>query len=150
MKILFFAVSIISALLTSNSAFAVLSEAKIKQFANQMTMSANAKNVQQIANLIDDKALISLSRKGQTGTLDKSAYLNLLQNNWSKSTNYRYHIEINNILITGSQAKADITTTETLTEQGKTITIITNSRATFHDSPTGVVLGRAISQLTIH
>lgn len=128
---------------------AVISDAQVQQFARSMTVAANAKNVSQVANLIDNSALISISRKGQTSTLDKSAYLNLLQNNWLKASNYHYHININNILITGSQAKADVTTIETLTDKGKNITIVTQSRVTFHESKSGVILGRAISQLTI-
>lgn len=143
------ALTLILSVLLPLTSHAVMTEAKVSQFANAMTVAANAKNVNLVANLIDDKALISISRKGQTGTLDKSAYLNLLQSNWTKSSNYHYRIEIHNVLITGSQAKADITTTETLTEKGKTLTLITQSRATFYETPTGATLGRAISQLTI-
>ncbi|ELA08395.1 hypothetical protein MOMA_07536 [Moraxella macacae 0408225] len=139
----------LSLVLVSNFAAANISENDIKQFAQKMHQSANSKNIAQVSRLIGDDALISISRRGVTSTLDKSSYLNLLQTNWAKATDYRYTIHINNVISTGDQAKADIVTTEVISENGKTLNMTTTSRATFSQTTKGVVLSRAISQLTI-
>lgn len=135
--------------LMNNVAFANISEGDIEQFAQQMHQSANSKSIAQVSRLISDDALISISRRGATSTLDKSSYLNLLQTNWAKATDYHYTIRINNVISTGNQAKADIVTTEVITENGKMLNMTTTSRATFSQTPKGLVLSRAISQLTI-
>lgn len=135
--------------LMNNVAFANISEGDVEQFAQQMHQSANSKSIAQVSRLVSDDALISISRRGATSTLDKSSYLNLLQTNWAKATDYHYTIRINNVISTGNQAKADIVTTEVITENGKTLNMTTTSRATFSQTPRGLVLSRAISQLTI-
>lgn len=126
-----------------------ITEAQIKQFAQKLSQAANQKNISQISRLVDDKVLISLSRNRRTTTLNKDSYLKLLQDNWAKTANYHYQISINNVLIAGDQAKADIQTIETMTENGRAERLITTSRATFAAPATGVMLLRAVSQLTI-
>ena len=96
-----------------------------------------------------DEALISLSRRGKTTSLDKSAYLKLLQDSWSKSTNYSYDISISNIVISGEQAKADVKTVETWVRDGQQRTMSTTSRATLKSDNNNAVLLRAVSQVTI-
>ncbi|MFW2178098.1 MULTISPECIES: hypothetical protein [unclassified Moraxella] len=123
--------------------------ADIQDFATRMSVAANSKSIQQVSKLVADDALVSVSRKGKTSTLNKTSYLNLLQNNWSKASNYNYQVEINNVVVAGNQAKADVVTIEMLTEQGQAISLVTTSRATFKQESTGVVLTRAISQLAI-
>lgn len=123
--------------LMNNVAFANISEGDVEKFAQQMHQSANSKSIAQVSRLISDDALISISRRGTTSTLDKSSYLNLLQTNWAKATDYHYTIRINNVISTGNQAKADIVTTEVITENGKTLNMTTTSRATFSQTPRG-------------
>lgn len=136
-------------LATTITAHANITDNDIQNFAKQMTVSANDKNIASVNRLVSDDALISISRRGRTSTLDKASYLNLLQTNWAKATYYQYNIKINNVISTGNQAKADIITTEIISEDNKTLRLTTTSRATFGKTDKGVVLTRAISNLTI-
>lgn len=146
-----FKLAMVSAIMVASmsTAQAQISEADIQQFANALSQAANQKNVGRIAQLVDNNVLISLSRNGKTTTLNKDSYLRLLQDNWSKTSNYHYQINISNVIIAGNQAKADIQTIETLTENGKPERLITSSRATFSAPDSGAMLLRAVSQLTI-
>lgn len=136
-------------LANSTMAQAQISENDLTQFVATMTVAANSKNINQIGRLVADDALISVSRKGKTSTLSKSSYLNLLQNNWSKSTAYHYSMNISNVVFMGNQVKADVVTNEVINEQGHNVRLVTTSRATFSEANNGVVLSRAISQLAI-
>lgn len=131
------------------SAQATISESELQQFVAQMTGAANAKNINQVSRLVADDALISVSRKGKTSTLNKSMYLNLLQNNWSKAITYRYSMSLSNVVTVGNQVKADIVTTEFITEKNQVVQLVTTSRATLAEAGSGVVLSRAISELAI-
>ena len=137
------------AVAVNNTANAALSEKDVQAFEGRMMAAANAKSMTRVSNLIADDALISISRNGRTSTLDKAGYLKLLQSNWSKTQQYNYTISINNVLLSGNQAKADVMTSEVVNENGKTMRLVTSSRATFNDSGNGAVLSRSISQLTI-
>ncbi|WP_315042569.1 hypothetical protein ACGTJS_08650 [Faucicola mancuniensis] len=132
-----------------NISHAEITNSDIQRFASQMNQAANSKSISTVNRLVSDDALISISRRGRTSTLDKANYLNLLQTNWARATQYHYNIQINNMISTGKQAKADIITVETITEDKRTLKLITTSRATFSETPNGVVLTRAISNLTI-
>ncbi len=128
---------------------AAISDGELQQFVVNMTAAANAKSINQVSRLVADDALISVTRKGKTSTLNKSTYLNLLQNNWSKALQYRYSMNVSNLVNVGDQAKADVTTTELITESNQTLRLVTTSRATFSEDNGHVVLSRAISQLVI-
>lgn len=130
-------------------AHADITEANVQQFASQLSQAANQKNVNRVAQLVDDNVLISLSRNGKSTTLNKASYLRLLQNNWASATNYHYEISINNVVISGNQAKADVQTIETLIKNGRPERLVTTSRATFNASNSDAMLLRAVSQLTI-
>ncbi len=58
---------------------AAMTEALVQNYIAAMKSSANSQNVNQVARLVSDDALISLSRKGKSTSLDKDAYLKLLQ-----------------------------------------------------------------------
>lgn len=133
----------------SNAANADITQREIDNFGVAMMAAANAKSTTRVANLVADDALISVSRKGKSSTLNKSNYLNLLQNNWSKASNYGYDIQLNNVVISGSHAKADAITTEVIVENNITTRLVTTSRITFIESENSVLLSRAISQLVI-
>ena len=128
---------------------AAINEAAVQNYATQMKQAANSKNVSKVSSLVADEALISLSRRGKTTSLDKAAYLKLLQDSWSKSTNYSYDISISNIVISGEQAKADVKTVETWIRDGQQRTMSTTSRATLKSDNNNAVLLRAVSQVTI-
>ena len=130
-------------------AHAAINEAAVQNYATQMKQAANSKNVSKVSSLVADEALISLSRRGKTTSLDKAAYLKLLQDSWSKSTNYSYDISISNIVISGEQAKADVKTVETWVRDGQQRTMSTTSRATLKSDNNNAVLLRAVSQVTI-
>lgn len=133
----------------ATSAQAAINEAAVQNYATQMKQAANSKNVSKVSNLVADEALISLSRRGRTTSLDKAAYLKLLQDSWSKSSNYSYDISISNVVITGEQAKADVKTVETWVKDGQQRTMSTTSRATLKSDNNNAVLLRAVSQVTI-
>ena len=128
---------------------AAINEAAVQNYATQMKQAANSKNVSKVSSLVADEALISLSRRGKTTSLDKAAYLKLLQDSWSKSTNYSYDISISNIVISGEQAKADVKTVETWVRDGQQRTMSTTSRATLKSDNNNAVLLGAVSQVTI-
>ena len=129
---------------------ATMTEALVQNYASAMKSSANSRNVSQVARLVSDDALISLSRKGKSTSLDKDAYLKLLQNSWNDTSNYRYDISVDNIVITGEQAKANVTTNESWVKDGQTVSFVTTSRVTLALSTGNAVLLRAVSQITIN
>lgn len=129
---------------------ATMTEALVQNYAAAMKSSANSKSINQIARLVSDDALISLSRKGKSTSLDKEAYLKLLQNSWNDTSNYRYDISVNNIVITGDQAKANVTTNESWVKDGQQISFVTTSRVTLTVSTGNAVLLRAVSQVAIN
>lgn len=130
---------------------AAISEHSVYAYASSIKNAANNRNIGQIARLISDDAIISLSRQGRgTATLSKSDYLQLLQKSWTNSTAYRFDVEVRDVLITGDQARAQIITTETWTQDGKPFTIVTTSRATLGLSGKNTVLLRSVSQVTVN
>ncbi|MBH0096559.1 hypothetical protein I6E61_09205 [Psychrobacter sp. NZS113] len=129
---------------------ATMTEALVQNYASAMKSSANSRNVSQVARLVSDDALISLSRKGKSTSLDKDAYLKLLQNSWNDTSNYRYDISVDNIVITGEQAKANVTTSESWVKDGQMVSFVTTSRVTLTLSTGNAVLLRAVSQITIN
>lgn len=126
-----------------------MTDSLVKNYAAAMKSAANSKNIGQVANLVSNDALISLSRKGKSTSLDKDAYLKLLQTGWNQTSNYRYDITIDNIVTTGSQAKANVTTTESWVKDGQNVSFVTTSRVTLTLSTGNAVLLRAVSQVTI-
>ena len=126
-----------------------ISESDITRFATNMSQAAKSQNIAQISRLIADDAIISLSRNGKTTSLDKEGYLQLLQKSWAKASNYRYHIDVTNIVVAGNQARAQIITTETWTQDGKPVTIKTVSRATLSQVGNNAVLLRSVGQVTV-
>lgn len=150
LKPLALASTLLVGLVTASQAqVAPITENDIQNYAVKMTAAANAKSVSQVSRMVSDDALISVTRKGRVSTLNKASYLNLLQLNWSKTTVYSYQMRVNNVVATGNQAKANIQTIEVLNEGGVMTRLVTDSRATFTKSESGLVLSRAISQLTI-
>ncbi len=134
--------------LITTPAYAI-SEKDIGSYASAMTAAANNQNIAQISKLIADDAIISLSRNNKTTSLDKEGYLQLLQKSWAKASNYRYHINISDVVVTGNQARAQVTTTETWTQDGKPVKITTSSRATLSQSGANAVLLRSVAQVTV-
>ena len=128
---------------------ATMTDSLVQNYSSAMKSAANSKNINQVARLVSDDALISLSRKGKSTSLDKEAYLKLLQTGWNQTSNYRYEISINNIVTTGEQAKANVTTTESWVKDGQDVSFVTNSRVTLTVATGNAVLLRAVSQVTI-
>lgn len=128
---------------------ATMTESLVQNYAAAMKSAANSQNISQVAHLVSDDALISLSRKGKSTSLDKDAYLKLLQSSWNQTSNYRYDININNVVMTGSQAKANVNTVESWVRDGKKVEFVTASRVTLTLSTGNAVLLRAVSQVTI-
>ncbi|WLP93456.1 hypothetical protein [Psychrobacter sp. M13] len=128
---------------------ATMTDSLVQNYSSAMKSAANSKNINQVARLVSDDALISLSRKGKSTSLDKDAYLKLLQTGWNQTSNYRYEISINNIVTTGEQAKANVTTTESWVKDGQDVSFVTNSRVTLTVATGNAVLLRAVSQVTI-
>ena len=129
---------------------ATMTEALVQNYVAAMKSSANSQSVNQVSRLVSDDALISLSRKGKSTSLDKDAYLKLLQNSWRDTSNYRYDISVDNIVITGSQARANVTTNESWTKDGQQVSFVTTSRVTLTLSTGNAVLLRAVSQVAIN
>lgn len=132
-------------------AYAQMSESLVQSYVTNLQTAANNQNIGQVARLLSDDIVISLSRDGKgTATLDKSGYLDMLQKGWTQTKNYRYSASVDNIVITGDQARAQIISRETWTKDGKTTTLTTTSRATFGLSGTNAVPIRLVSQITVN
>lgn len=135
-------------------AYAQMNQSLIDSYASAMTTAANSQNIGKIAELLSDDAVISLNRQGKSATLDKQAYLELLQKSWTQTKDYRYTIAIDEVVITGDQARAVVTTQETWTKKdGSKSTIMTVSRATLGINKTpksNALLLRAVSQVTVN
>lgn len=126
-----------------------MNESAVQNFASSMNTAANAKNIGLVSKLIDDNAVISLTRKGNTTTLDKNAYLQLLQKSWVGSSEYRYSIKVSDVVITGNQARANVTTVESWVKDGHRTTFTTHSKATLSNVGGNALLLRAVSQVTV-
>jgi len=133
-----------------NAQAATMTEDLVQNYAAAMKASANSQSINQVSRLVSDDALISLSRKGKSTSLDKDAYLKLLQNSWNDTSNYRYDISVENVVITGSQAKANVTTNESWVKDGRQVSFVTTSRVTLTLSTGNAVLLRAVSQVAIN
>ena len=136
--------------MTISAQAATMTEALVQNYATAMKSAANSQSLNQVARLVSDDALISMSRKGKSTSLDKDAYLKLLQNSWSNTSNYRYDINVDNIVITGDQAKANVTTNESWVKDGQKVSFVTTSRVTLTLSTGNAVLLRAVSQVAIN
>ena len=136
--------------MTISAQAATMTEALVQNYATAMKSAANSQSLNQVARLVSDDALISMSRKGKSTSLDKDAYLKLLQNSWINTSNYRYDINVDNIVITGEQAKANVTTNESWVKDGQKVSFVTTSRVTLTLSTGNAVLLRAVSQVAIN
>ena len=136
--------------MTISAQAATMTEALVQNYATAMKSAANSQSLNQVARLVSDDALISMSRKGKSTSLDKDAYLKLLQNSWSNTSNYRYDFNVDNIVITGEQAKANVTTNESWVKDGQKVSFVTTSRVTLTLSTGNAVLLRAVSQVAIN
>ena len=136
--------------MTISAQAATMTEALVQNYATAMKSAANSQSLNQVARLVSDDALISMSRKGKSTSLDKDAYLKLLQNSWSNTSNYRYDINVDNIIVTGEQAKANVTTNESWVKDGQKVSFVTTSRVTLTLSTGNAVLLRAVSQVAIN
>lgn len=134
--------------MTATSAHAITQDS-VQSYATAMKTSANAQNIGQITRLIDDNAVISITRHGKTSTLDKNAYLQLLQKSWAGTTNYRYDITISDVVVADGQARATVSTTESWEKDKQKTTINTVSKATLIKSGSDVILLRAVSQISV-
>lgn len=134
----------------SAPAHAEITQSLVNGYASAMQTAANSQNIGQIAKLLSDDAVVSLTRQGKgTTTLDKSAYLDLLQKGWTQASNYRYTISVNDIVITGDTAKAQVVTVETWVKDGKTTKLTTTARATLGLSGNNAVLLRSVAQVAV-
>ena len=104
------AIAAVISTVTISAQAATMTDALVQNYAAAMKASANSQSISQVARLVSDDALISLSRKGKSTSLDKDAYLKLLQNSWNDTSNYQYDIDVDNIVITGDQARANVNT----------------------------------------
>ncbi|GAA0319600.1 hypothetical protein [Psychrobacter aestuarii] len=129
---------------------ATMTEGLVENYASAMKTAANSQDINRVANLVSDEALISLSRRGKSTSLDKDGYLNLLQSSWNQTSNYQYDIQVEDVVTSGTQAKANVRTVESWVKDGKQVTFVTSSRVTLTVSTGNAVLLRAVSQVTIN
>ena len=144
------AIAAVASTITISAQAATMTDALVQNYAAAMKTSANNQSINQVARLVSDDALISLSRKGKSTSLDKDAYLKLLQNSWNDTSNYNYDIDVDNIVITGDQARANVTTKESWMKEGQQVSFVTTSRVTLTVSTGNAVLLRAVSQVVIN
>ncbi|QOD13691.1 hypothetical protein IEE84_05310 [Psychrobacter sp. 28M-43] len=144
------AIVAVASTISINAQAATMTEDLVQNYAAAMKASANGQSINQVSRLVSDDALISLSRRGKSTSLDKDAYLKLLQNSWNDTSNYRYDISVDNVVITGSQAKANVTTNESWVKNGQQVSFVTTSRVTLTLSTGNAVLLRAVSQVAIN
>lgn len=126
-----------------------MTESLVQDYAAAMKVAANSKDINKVASLVSEDALISLSRKNKSTSLDKAGYLQLLQTGWKQTSNYQYDITVGSVVISGSQAKANITTSESWVKSGQKVSFVTSSRVTLTLSTGNAVLLRAVSQVAI-
>lgn len=139
-----------TAVMISTSAYAQMTEQMVMNYAQTMQAAANNRSINQIARLLSDDVVVSLTRQGRgTTTLDKAGYLDLLQKGWTQADRYNYTISVDNIVITGDTARAQVITREVWVKDGKNTTLITTSRATLGISGGNALLLRSVSQVTI-
>ncbi len=132
-----------------SSAQAAINKNQVNQYAQNMRQAANSQNIGRIAELVSDDAIISLSGNGKKTSLNKNGYLKLLQRNWNKTSNYKYTIQISNIVIIDDEkASAKVTTKESYLKNGKSFELITKSDAKFSLNNNKVVLLRSVAQVT--
>ena len=144
------AIVAVASTISINAQAATMTEDLVQNYAAAMKASANSQSINQVSRLVSDDALISLSRKGKSTSLDKDAYLKLLQNSWNDTSNYRYDISVDNVVITGSQAKANVTTNESWVKNGQQVSFVTTSRVTLTLSTGNAVLLRDVTQVAIN
>jgi hypothetical protein len=144
------AIVAVASTISINAQAATMTEDLVQNYAAAMKASANSQSINQVSSLVSDDALISLSRRGKSTSLDKDAYLKLLQSSWNDTSNYRYDISVDNVVITGSQAKANVTTNESWVKNGQQVSFVTTSRVTLTLSTGNAVLLRAVSQVAIN
>lgn len=126
------------------------SEQSVQAYANALQNAANNRNIGQIARLISDDVIISLSRQGRDNmTLSKADYLQLLQQGWMNTSAYRFDIEVKDVLIVGNQARAQMVSTETWTQDGKNFTLITTSKVTLDLQGRDALLLRSVAQVVM-
>lgn len=145
---MFGALGVGTAIMATAPAYAITQEAVVG-YANAMKTSANSQSIGQIAKLINDEAVISITRQGKTSTLDKNAYLQLLQKSWAGASNYRYDITISDVVMVDNQARAMVSTTESWEKDGKKVSVNTTSRVTLVQAGSELVLLRAVSQIVV-
>lgn len=132
------------------SAYADINQNEVNAYASAMKSAANAKDINRVSGLIADDVIIKLTRNGKSATLNKKEYLKRLQSNWQSSDNYKYSITISDVVISGDRAKAKVITNESLTQNGKPVKYITESRATLVDKENKTVLLKSVSQMKIN
>lgn len=134
----------------SNAAFAQMTPQAVDAYAKNMQSAMSARNINQVARLLSDDVVISLTRQGSaTATLDKSAYLNALQKGWSGVQNYKYTFTLDNVVITDDTARVQSTINESYTKDGQATTITANSRSTLGLNGNNAVLLRAVVQVSV-
>lgn len=137
-------------LLSASPAMAQMNEQLVNTYTNAVQSAANAQNISQLARLISDDVVISLNRQGKgSATLDKSAYLDLLQKSWTQTSNYRYTTHADNIVITGDTARVSFVSKETWTKDGQSFTLTTTSKSTLGLVGTTPVLLRSVAQVSV-
>ncbi|MGY8856516.1 MAG: hypothetical protein ACKVLO_03860 [Pseudomonadales bacterium] len=134
------AIVAVASTISINAQAATMTEDLVQNYAAAMKASANSQSINQVSRLVSDDALISLSRKGKSTSLDKDAYLKLLQNSWNDTSNYRYDISVDNV----------VTTNESWVKNGQQVSFVTTSRVTLTLSTGNAVLLRAVSQVAIN
>lgn len=134
---------------TSVSAHA-MSESSVQAYVVAMNQAANSQNIGQISRLIADDAIIKMTRNGVSADLGKTAYLQHLQKSWAKATGYHYDIRISDIVVMGNRASAQVVTTESWTEDGVAVKLITTSKITLSESGSNAILLRSSSQVVIN
>ncbi|MFL1731706.1 hypothetical protein [Moraxella oculi] len=127
-----------------------ISESSVQNYAAAMKKAANGQNIGQVSRLIADDAIIKMTRNGNSADLGKNAYLQYLQKNWGKAKDYRYDIQISDVVIVGNQARAQVSTTETWYQDSRPVKLITISKVTLADSDNNTVLLRSSAQVSIN
>ncbi|UNU73221.1 hypothetical protein LU293_09135 [Moraxella nasovis] len=136
--------------LVSIEAYA-MDESAVQDFVAKISKAANGQNKDQIGRLIDDEAIIVLSRNGDSATLTKQEYLARLQKNWAQASDYHYDIQVDNIVVSSDQARAQITTTESWKDKktGNAVRHVMSSRSTLTEVNGKTVMLRAVAQVTV-
>ncbi len=122
---------------------------QVQQYVENVEQASNDKDINRLSSLIADNAMIKVDRNNKSAILNKNGYLQQVQTNWHTTSNYNYTIKVDNVINSGNNIKATMTSTESFTKGDKNTTYVTKSQLTLANSHGTLLLIKAVSDVAI-